>query len=39
MRSIANLKAKIDLWKLKILQHTKEFKARNAALKKEKENI
>lgn len=39
VRSIANKKAKIDLMKLKILQHTKECNARNQALKKEKENI
>ena len=39
VRSIANKKAKIDLMKLKILQHTKESNSRNLALKKEKENI
>ena len=32
-------KSKIDLLKLKILQHKKECMARNNALKKEKENI
>lgn len=39
IRTISSKKAKIDLTKLKILQHCKEFNARNAALKKEKENI
>ncbi|CAD8123573.1 unnamed protein product [Paramecium sonneborni] len=39
VRSIASKKAKIDLTKYKILQHTKECNARNQALKKEKENI
>lgn len=32
-------KSKIDLLKLKILQHKKECSSRNNALKKEKENI
>lgn len=39
VRNIDIKKANIDLMKLKILQHTKEFMARNTALKKEKENI
>jgi len=39
VRNIDIKKANIDLMKLKILQHTKEFQARNQALKKEKENI
>ena len=39
VRNIDIKKANIDLMKLKILQHTKEFQARNLALKKEKENI
>lgn len=39
VRQIATKKQKIDLMKLKILQHTKECKSRNHALKKEKENI
>lgn len=39
VRSIAHKKARIDLMRFKILQHTKECNARNQALKKEKENI
>ncbi|KAL4428775.1 hypothetical protein ABPG74_001289 [Tetrahymena malaccensis] len=39
LRTISSKKAKIELMKLKILQHCKEFNARNSALKKEKENI
>lgn len=38
-REIGIKKSKIDLLKLKILQHKKECSARNNALKKEKENI
>lgn len=38
-RQIATKKVKIDQYKLKILQHKKECSARNAALKKEKDNI
>lgn len=39
LRSIANKKAKIDLTRLKILQHSKESALRNQTLKKEKDNI
>lgn len=39
VRKISTKKSKIDLLKLKILQHKKECQARNNALKKEKENI
>lgn len=39
LRSIANKKAKIDLTRLKILQHSKESQLRNQTLKKEKDNI
>jgi hypothetical protein len=39
LRSIANKKAKIDLTRLKILQHSKESSLRNQTLKKEKDNI
>lgn len=39
VRTIANKKARIELMKLKILQHVEECKARNHALKKEKKNI
>ena len=39
MRECSIKKSKIDLLKLKILQHKKECQARNNALKKEKENI
>ena len=38
-RKISTKKSKIDLLKLKILQHKKECGARNNALKKEKDNI
>jgi hypothetical protein len=38
-RNIARKRSKIDLLKLKILQHKKESGARNKALKNEKENI
>ncbi len=38
-RNIARKRSKIDLLKLKILQHKKESGARNNALKKEKDNI
>ena len=38
-KNIARKKSKIDLLKLKILQHKKESGARNNALKKEKDNI
>lgn len=38
-RKIDTKKVKIDQYKLKILQHKKECSARNAALKKEKDNI
>lgn len=38
-RKIATKKVKIDQYKLKILQHKKESSARNAALRKEKDNI
>lgn len=38
-RQIATKKVKMDQYKLKILQHKKECSARNAALKKEKDNI
>ena len=38
-RKIASKKSKIDLQKLKTLQHRKECSSRNAALKKEKDNI
>ena len=39
VRKISTKKSKIDLLKLKIIQHKKECGARNTALKKEKENI
>ncbi|EGR27764.1 hypothetical protein IMG5_189650 [Ichthyophthirius multifiliis] len=39
LRMIASKKANIELEKVKINQHCKEFNARNQALKKEKENI
>ena len=39
LRSIANKKAKLDLTRLKILQHSKESSLRNQTLKKEKDNI
>ena len=38
-KKIASKKAKIDRQKLKTLQHRKESAARNAALRKEKDNI
>lgn len=38
-RNIARKRSKIDLLKMKILQHKKESGARNNALKKEKDNI
>lgn len=38
-RQIYTKKSKIDLYKLKILQHKKECSAKNNALRKEKENI
>lgn len=38
-RKIASKRAKIDRQKLKTLQHRKESSARNAALRKEKDNI
>jgi hypothetical protein len=38
-RNIARKRSKIDLLKLKILQHKKESGGRNNALKKEKDNI
>lgn len=36
VRKISTRKSKIDLLKLKIIQHKKECGARNTALKKEK---
>ena len=39
VRKISTRKSKIDLLKLKIIQHKKECGARNTALRKEKENI
>lgn len=39
MRNIANKRANIELMRLKILSHRKECESRNAALKKEKDNI
>lgn len=39
VRTIANKKARIELMRLKILQHTKECNSRNQALAKEKKNI
>jgi hypothetical protein len=38
-RNIIRKRSKIDLLKIKILQHKKESSARNNALKKEKDNI
>ena len=39
MRQMHTKRSKIDLYKLKILQHKKECSARNNALRKERENI